>query len=158
MVFPQELFHLVTLSSGMSVVTSCASASERTHSSSSNCFDVGSFSFFKNISCEVSRKRHSSGKSPVAHSIVRMSSPRNRRLLWPAPAEGDNGIQVFVPFTSRTGALIDDSLTWRSEAMPVLLGPYSLIALRASLWRPPPQAVRAPSAWWDEFQCPSSER
>ena len=32
-------------------MTSCASASERIHSSSSNCFEVGSFSFFGNNSC-----------------------------------------------------------------------------------------------------------
>ena len=85
-VFPQELSHLngwsyATLSSGMSVVTSCASVNERIHSSSSHCFEVGSFSFFRNITCVLSKKRHSSRKSPVAHLIVRVSSPRNRRLL-----------------------------------------------------------------------------
>ena len=53
-----------------------------------------------------------------------------------------------------------DSLTWNSEAIPVLLRPCSLIALRASLYRPPPQAVCAASthsAPVDEFQCPSCE-
>ena len=66
-------------------MTSCASVSERIHSSSSNCFEVGSF--FKHIFCVLSRKRHSSGKSPVAHLFVRMSRPRKRRLLWPAGAK-----------------------------------------------------------------------
>ena len=89
----------VTLSFEMSVVTSCASVSERIHSSSSNCFVVGSFSC---LSCVLSKKWHSSGKSPVAHLIVRMSRPWNKRLLWASSCEGDNGIQVFLPFTSRT--------------------------------------------------------
>ena len=44
------------------------------------------------------------------------------------------------------GALMGDSLTCGSEAIPVLVRPCSLIALRASLYRPPPQAVRATSA------------
>ena len=84
-IFSQELSHLngpnflggstsccsyVTLSSGTSEVTSCASVSERIHSSSSNCFKVGSFSIFHNINCVLSRKRHSSSESPVAHLIV----------------------------------------------------------------------------------------
>ena len=77
----------VTLSSAMSVVASCASVSERIHSSSSNCFGVGSFSFFRNISCVLSRKRHSSSKSPKANLIVRMARPRNKRHLQPAPAK-----------------------------------------------------------------------
>ena len=77
----------MTLSSEMSVVTSCVSVNERIHSSSSNNFVAGFFSFFDNISCVLSRKRHSSGKSPIAHLIVRMSRHRNRRLIWPAPAK-----------------------------------------------------------------------
>ena len=93
-VFPQEFGHLdgpdwsyMTLSSGTSAVISCASVIERIHSSSSNCFKVGSYSFFKNMTCLLRRNRHFSGKSPVAHFIVSMSSPRNRRLLCPAPAK-----------------------------------------------------------------------
>ena len=39
------------------------------------------FSFFKNTNCVLSRNRHSSGKSPVVHLIVRVSRPRNKRLL-----------------------------------------------------------------------------
>ena len=53
-------------------MTSSASDSDRIHSSSSNCFEVESFSFFKNMSCVLRRNRHSSGKSPVAHLTVRM--------------------------------------------------------------------------------------
>ena len=78
----------VMLSCGAPVVTSCASVNERNQSSSSNCFEVGSFSFFKNINCVLSKKRHSSGKSPAAHLIVRMSVSsgqllRKRRNLLP---------------------------------------------------------------------------
>ena len=83
-VFRQELSHpngpnflrgstscwsYVTLSSGMSVVASCASTNERIHSSSSNCFEVGSFSFFRNINCVMSRKRHSSARAPVPRRV-----------------------------------------------------------------------------------------
>ena len=67
----------------------------------------------------------------------------------PPPAsscEGDSDIQVFLPFSNKPGPPIGDSLTWGNEAMPVLLRPCSLIALRASLSRPPPQAIRTASA------------
>ena len=59
---PVHLGRFLTRSSRMSVVISSASARERTHSSSSNIFVVGSFSFFKKMSC-VLRSRHSSGIS-----------------------------------------------------------------------------------------------
>ena len=49
----------------LSAVISCASVNERIHSSSSNHFVVGSFFFFKNMSCVLRRDRHSSGKSPI---------------------------------------------------------------------------------------------
>ena len=47
--------------------------------------------------------------------------------------EGDNGIQCSCRSPVGPGALIGDSLTWGNEAIPVLLRPCSLIALRASL-------------------------
>ena len=75
----------MTLCSGKSVVISSASVNERIHSSSSNCFVVGSSSFLRNVGCVLSKKRHSSGKSSVAHVIS---------------YERDDGIQVFLPFTS----------------------------------------------------------
>ena len=50
-------------------------------------FEVGAFSFFKNMSGASRRNQHSSGRSPTAHFIARISRPRNRRLLCPAPAK-----------------------------------------------------------------------
>ena len=75
----------VTLSSGTSVMTSCASVSERIHSSSLDCFEV--VSFFVCVGCVLRRKRHSSGKSPVARLVVRLSGSRGGRLFWPTPAK-----------------------------------------------------------------------
>ena len=54
--------------------------------------------------------------------------------------EGDNGVQIFLPFASGTR-----SLTWSSEAMPVLFRPSS-----------PIRAASAHSRCWGEFQCSSS--
>ena len=105
----------------------------------------GLFSF-KNISCVLSRKRHSSGKSPVAHLIVRMSSPRNKRLLWLAPAKETMASRCSCRSPVGPGALVGNSLTCVSEAIPVMVRPCTLIAGRASLYRPPPQAIWAASA------------
>ena len=65
--------------------------------------------------------------------IVRMSSPRNRRLLCPAPAKETMASMCSCLSPAGPGALLGDSLTWGSEAMPVLLRPCSLVVLRASL-------------------------
>ena len=70
----------VMRSSGISAAISCASVRDRIHSSSSNIIVVGSSSFFKNKSCLSSRNRHSSGISPVAHTIGRMSRILKSRL------------------------------------------------------------------------------
>ena len=113
----------------------CASVSERIHSSSSNCFEVGSFSVFKNIDCLLSRNRHFSSKSPVAHLIVRMLGPRNKRAFWPAPAKETMASKCSCRSPVGPGALISDSLTCGSEAIPVLFRPCSLIALGAALYR-----------------------
>ena len=163
-VFPQELSHLngtflgstscwsyVTL---VSVVTTCASASERIPSSSSNSIEIGSFSFFRNISCVLSWKRHSSGKSPVAHLVVRTSS-----LLWPAPANE----------TWRPSALANHQwkqerslATASHEAMKrclfcFVLAPSSRSVPICIFHRPRRFAPhrRTPHRW-DEFPCPSS--
>ena len=69
----------------------------------------------------------------MAHLIVRMSRPRNRRLLWPAPAKKTVASRCSCPSPVGPGPFIGDSLTSDSEAMPVLRRPYSLIALRTSL-------------------------
>ena len=68
-------------------VIACASARDRIHKSSSNIFVAVSFSFFKKMSCVLSRNRHSAGKSPVAHMTVRMSRNLKIRLPCPAPAK-----------------------------------------------------------------------
>ena len=105
-VFPQELSDLngpnfltsclsyVTLSSGTSVETSCASVSERIHSSSSNCFLVASFSFFKNFSYVLSRKRQVS-----CHPLdcKKVEHPKQASALA-GSCKGDDGL----PFASRT--------------------------------------------------------
>ena len=133
---------------------------KRTDSSSSNCFEVGSFSFFKNISCVLSRKRHSSGKSPVAHLRVIMSSSRNKRFFWPNAAKETTASRCSCRSPVEPGELIGDSLTCGSESIPVLFQPCSLLALRAALYLPPPQAIRSTPRrsphWRDEFRCPSS--
>ena len=84
------------LSSRMSAVTSWASVNERIHSSSSNSFEVGSFSLLRNINYVLSNKRRSSGKSPVAHLSSKQASSLS------SSCEGDNGVQLFLPFASRT--------------------------------------------------------
>ena len=117
---------------------SCASVSDRIHSPSSNCFEVSSFSFFKNMSCVLRRNRHSSSKSPVAHFIVRMSSPRNKHLLWPGPANETMASRCSCSSPVDPGALMGASLTCGSDARPVLLRPCSLTALRAALYLSPP--------------------
>ena len=90
-------------------MTSCASVSERIHSSSSNWFEVGSFSLLRNISCVLNKKRHSSGKSPVAHLIVRMSRRWNRPLLWPAHAKETMPSRCSCRSPAGPGALTGDS-------------------------------------------------
>ena len=129
---PTSCCSYLTLSSGTSAVTSCASVSELIHSSSSNCFEAGSCSFFKNINCVLSRKRHSSSKSPVTDLIVSMSSSQNK--LWPAPAK------EMMP--SRCSSRSPDSLTCGSDTcfVPALL----LIALRAILYFSPNPRQSAP--------------
>ena len=64
---------------------------------------------------------------------MRMSRPRNRRLLWPAPAKETLAPRCSCLSPVGPGALIGDSVTYGSEAMPVLIRPCSLIALHASL-------------------------
>ena len=79
---------------------SCASVNEQIHTSSSNCFEIGFFSF-KNMSCVLGRNRNSSSKFPVALLIVTMSSTRNKRLLLSGSCERDDGVQLLLPFTCR---------------------------------------------------------
>ena len=110
------------------------------------------FFFFRNISCVLSRERHSSRKSPVAHLIVRMSSPRNQRLLWPAPAKETMASRCSCRSLEGPGALFGDSLTWSSEAIPVLLRPCSLIARQCRLHCRRFGPRRHTPHWWDEFQ------
>ena len=74
---------------GQSLSAACThseSVSERIHSSYRTASRSG-LSPSSRTSTVLSRNRHTSGKSPVAHLIVRMWSPRNKRPLWPAPAK-----------------------------------------------------------------------
>ena len=92
----------VTLSSGMSVVTSCASVSERIHSSSSNCFVVGPLPFWRKNQLRVEQEAalfQQVSRGPLDRD---MSTPLEQAPPLASSCEGDNGIQVFVPFTSRT--------------------------------------------------------
>ena len=97
----------VTLSSGMSVVTSCASVNERIHSSS-NCFVVGSFSLQKH-------------QLRVEQEAALSRQVSRGRLLWPAPAKETTASRCSCRSPVGPGALIGDSLTWGNEAIPVLL-------------------------------------
>ena len=147
------------LSSGTSAETSYASVSRRIHMSSSNCFEVGSFSFFRNTNCVLNRKRYSSGKCPVAHLIGRLSSSRNRRLLWPGPEKETTASRSSCRSPVGPGALIGDSLTCAAKrclfcsslALSSRSAPVC-IALHSRRFAPP----RRTPHWWDEFQCASS--
>ena len=77
-------------------------------------------SFIKNINCTLRRKRHSSGKSPVAHLLARMSSPRNERLLWPAPAKETMASKCFFTVI-HVGSKEVGSVTKKSWNVVVLL-------------------------------------
>ena len=97
------------------------------------------FVLLQKVSCVLRRNRHSSGKSPVAHLIVRMSSPQNRCLLCLAPPKETMASKCSCRSPVGSGT----SSTRGSDAMPVLFLPCSLIALRAALYLPPPQAILA---------------
>ena len=141
-----------TLYSGTPVVTSCASV-KRTDPL---VVIVGSFSFFKNMSCVLRRNRQSSGKSPIAHLVLRVSRPRNRHLLCPTPATVTTASRCSCRSPVGPGAVMGAKLTYGSDAVPVLLRPCcSLTAPRAALylllehtphWRDVHRSQRAP---WD---------
>ena len=82
-------------------------------------FEVWSFPFLKNISCVLSRNRHSQCRA-------------NKRLLWPAPAKETMASKCYCRSQVGPGALTGDRLTCGSEAVPVLTQPCSLIAHRAA--------------------------
>ena len=86
------------------------------------------------MSCVLRRNRHSAGRSPIAHLIVRMSSARNRRLLCSAPAKERTASRCSCRSPVGPGALIGASLTCGSDAIPVLLRSCSLIPPRAALY------------------------
>ena len=91
-------------------------------------------------------QEHQLRMSPVAHLIARTTSSRNKRLLWPASAKETMASRCSCRSSVGLGALVGDSLTCGSDAIPVLLRPFSLIALRAILYLPAHQAIRAASA------------
>ena len=148
----------MALSSGTSAVTPCASVSERIHSSSSNCFEVGSFSFFKKTSCVLRRNSWQVSCPPFDCENVELP-----KQVFPlaGSCEGDDGIQVFPPFARGTRSTHWRQFDMRQRSDTVLLRPCSLIALRAILYLPLPQAIRAASAYsanarapWDESCSP----
>ena len=126
-VFPQEFVHLdrpdlcgwtacwshIKLSSRTSAVISCLSVNDRIHHHRGTASRLGPFSFCRNMSCVLRRNRHSSGKSPIAQLIVRMSRPRNRRGLCRAPA-----IHLWGP-----GALMRASIKCESDAITCFAAP-----------------------------------
>ena len=103
-----------------------------------------SFFFFKKTSIVCWRNRHSSGKSPVAYSIVRMSRPRNKHLLCPAPAKETMASRCSCRSPVGPGALMGANMTCGSDATPVLLRPCSLKT--PALYLTPPQATCVASA------------
>ena len=82
-------------------MTSCASANERIHSASSNCFEVESFSFFRNIRLCV--EQEATFLRPVACRPFDCQNVKASKQASPltSSCEGDNGIQVFLPFSGR---------------------------------------------------------
>ena len=89
----------MTLSSGTSAVTSCASVSERIHSSSSNCFEVGSFLLPLEHELRVEEETALFRQVSRRHLLVRVLRPRNQAPSLASSCEGDNGIQMFLSFT-----------------------------------------------------------
>ena len=104
------------------------------------------FSFSKNVSCVLSRKRQLFRQ--VSRGSLDRENVKTPEQVPPlaSSCEADNGIQVFLLFACRI-----KSTQWRQfqvaqRRIPVLLRPCSLIALRANLYHPPLQAIRAASA------------
>ena len=119
------------------------------------------FTFFKNIICVLRRKRPSFGKSPVAHLIVRMSRPRNRRLHKPAPATETMGSNMFLPFTcwlQSTHGRQFDVRDRRDTCLAAALFPHRALALLCTFHHhskqsaPPRHSLR----WCGECRCPNS--
>ena len=87
-VFPQKLSHLhgpnfLGVDVLLVIRDACASVSERIHSSSSNCFEVGSFSFLRNISCvlrEKKRHRNSQTHKHSTPSVAGVSSNNSNNI------------------------------------------------------------------------------
>ena len=83
-------------------------------------------------------KRHTSGRSPVAHLTVKTLRTLIIRLLCPAPANATIASKLSCLAPEDPGALTGASLTCGSDATPVLLRPFSPMTLRASLYLSPP--------------------
>ena len=122
------------MSAGTSVETSCASISDRIHPSSSKCREVGSFSFFRNISCVLEQE----AALPASENV----KTRNKRLLWPAPAKETMASRCSRRSPVGPGALIGAKrLAPSSRSAPVphpaasahsaLVGRVPMLELRA---------------------------
>ena len=117
-----SVFSLIMRSSGMSAVTACAAVRDRIHSSSWNSLVVGVFFFlqehelrteegatlFQEISCD----------QLDCQDVWDSEEPSSLSTA----CEGNDGNQMFMSLKG-PGALMGANLTWRSDAMPVLLAP-----------------------------------
>ena len=138
----------MTLSSGMSVVASCASTNERVHSSSSNCFAgrVPLLLSEHQLCIELGSGTPRAGLL-MAHLIVRMPRLSEQAPLLASSCEGDDGVQMFLSIASRPRSthrrqfdVVQRSDTCFASTLLPLRAP------RQSLHRPSPQAIRAPSS------------
>ena len=80
--------------------------------------------------------------------FVRMSSTRNKRLLWPAPAKETIASEMFLPLTCGLQSTHGRQFDVRERLDTCLAAALlcSLIALRAAWYLPPSQAIRAAAA------------
>ena len=140
---------------------SCASINQRIHSSSSNCFEVGSFAFFKNMGCVLRRNRHSSSKSPVAHLTVRISSPSKQTPPLSGSCEGDDCVQMFLSFACWPWSTCGRQFGVRERhytCFAASLFPHG--ASRCSVPSTTPSCPRRLGTFCtgNEFRCPSAVR
>ena len=74
----------------------------------------------KKISYVLSKKRDSSGRSPVARCTVRTSRTLDMRLLCPATADATTASKCSCLSPVGPSVLMGASLTWGSDTSPML--------------------------------------
>ena len=135
-----------TLSSRTSAVISCASVSDGTHSSSLNCFEGSVLFLF-----QEHQLRLEEGSVPFRQVSCRPLNCENVESPKQAlPLSGSCEEMIASRCSCRSpvspGPLMGANLTCGSDAIPVMLRPCYLIAVRAALYLPPPQAIHAAAA------------